>query len=170
MAPPFAASLNPITANSFVGVMGGPGFAVGPQGITGVLTADVTLSSAQLLALLTTPVTIVPAPGVTGWTICPLLAVIRLIGGGAAYTDVGGAVSFNCGSDSWALAANTIFLTTVSPNRAIQKFIFPNVLDTAANPPSDDNAALTISKVTNNFAAGTGTCHITCWYVIDQSL
>ncbi|MBA0085893.1 MAG: hypothetical protein HRJ53_12920 [Acidobacteria bacterium Pan2503] len=170
MPTPFQQPANPLTANAFTGVLGGPSFAVGSQPCVGVQIADVTLSSAQILALLSTPVTIIPAPGVTGWTIVPLMAIIRLIGGGAAYTDVGGAVSFNSGSASWALAANTIFLTTVSPNRAIQKFPFPNVLDTAANPPTDDNAALTISKITNNFAAGTGTCHITVYYVIDASL
>ena len=170
MAPPFVLPANPATWNTLVGGQGGPSFATGPQPCAGLQVADVTLSSAQILALLTTPVTLVNAPGVAGFMICPYFAIMRLVGGGAAYTDAGGAVSFNIGSSSSALAANTIFLVTVSPNRAIQRYYFLNALDTAGNPPTDDNAALTISKITNNFAAGTGTCHITVYYTIEPSV
>lgn len=171
MAPPFVvAPPNPITGNTLQGGQFGPAYAIGPQACTGLQVVDITLSSAQLLALLSTPVTIVPAPGLTGWTINPLEAIIRLLGGSAAYTDVGGAVSFVIGSASFALASNAIFLVTVSPNRAIQRFFMPTATDTAANPPTDDNAAMTISKVTNNLAAGTGTCHITTYYTTDVSL
>jgi len=171
MAPPFVVSpANPITANTLVAGQWGPSYAVGPSPCAGLQVADVTLSSAQLLALLSTPVTLVPAPGVTGFMINPVGIIIRLIGGGAAYTDVGGAVQFNIGSASFALASNAIFLTTVSPNRAIQRiWNYSVATDTAGNPPTDDNAPLTISKVTNNFAAGTGTCHITVYYTIEPS-
>jgi len=124
-----------------------------------------TLSSAQILALQTTPVTLVAAPGV-GFTIVPTRIVIKFFGGGIAYTDAGGAVSFANGSMSAALAANAIFLVTVSPNRRIQVFPWPGATDTAANPPSDDNAALTIQKATNQFAAGNGTATILVWYYI----
>lgn len=121
------------------------------------------LSSANILALQTTPITLVPAPGV-GFTIIPILIVIKLFGGGAAYTDAGGAVSFANGSMSASLASNAIFLVTTSPNRRIQAFPWPGATDTAGNPPSDDNAALTIQKATNNFAAGTGTATILVWF------
>ena len=169
MAPPFVVSpQNPITGNTSIGTYFGPSFAVGPGPCAGLQVADVTLSSAQLLALLGTPVTLVPAPGV-GFMINPLLAIIRLLGGGAAYTDAGGAVSFSAGSASFALASNAIFLTTVSPNRAIQRFFMPSATDTAGNPPTDDNAALTISKATNNLAAGTGTCHVTVYFTIEPT-
>ena len=105
-----------------------------------------TLSSAQLLALLGTPITLVPAPGV-GFSVVPTMIVIKFFGGGAAYTDAGGAVTFSNGSMSATLGTNAIFLVTISPNRRIQTFPWPGATDTAGNPPSDDNAALTISKV-----------------------
>jgi hypothetical protein len=130
----------------------------------------VTLSSAQLLALLGTPVNIVNAPGLAGWMINPAQFIMRLLGGSVAYTDVGGAVSFAIGSASQALANNNIFLTTVSPNRAIQRISGFAGTDTAANPPTDDNAPLTISKITNNLAAGNGTMHITCYYTVEPSV
>jgi hypothetical protein len=125
----------------------------------------VTLTSANILALMTTPITLVAAPGV-GFTIIPTMIVIKFYGGTVAYTDAGGAVTFSNGSMSGALASNAIFLVTVSPNRRIQSFPWPGATDTAGNPPSDDNAALTISKITNNFAAGNGTAAILVWYYV----
>ena len=125
----------------------------------------VTLSSTQILALMTTPVTLIAAPGV-GFTIVPLYIHIVFFGGSAAYTDAGGAVSFSIGSASVALASNGIFLVTTSPNRAIQRISGFSATDTAGNPPSDDNAPLNISKATNNFAAGTGTAKITIQYLV----
>lgn len=170
MAPPFAPAVNPATWNTLVGGQGGPSFATGPQPCIGLQVVDVTLTSAQILALQTTPVTIVPAPGVAGWTINPAFIMMRLLAGSAAYTDAGGAVSFAVGSASQALAANTIFLTTTAPNRAIQRVWGFSASDTAGNPPTDDNAALTITKATNNFAAGNGTMHITVYFTVEPSL
>jgi hypothetical protein len=121
------------------------------------------LSSANILALQATPITLVAAPGV-GFSIVPTMIVIKFFGGGAAYTDAGGAVQFSAGSMIAALATNAIFLVTTSPNRRLQTFPWPGATDTAGNPPSDDNAALVISKLTNNFAAGTGTATILVWF------
>lgn len=126
------------------------------------------LSSAQILALQTTPVTLVPAPGV-GFTIVPTMIVIKFYGGSIAYTDAGGAVTFSNGSMSATLASNALFLVTTTPNRRIQTFPWPGATDTAGNPPSDDNAAFQISKVTNNFAAGNGTAAVLTWYYIVPS-
>jgi hypothetical protein len=125
----------------------------------------VVLSSAQILALLGTPVQLVPAQGV-GFSIIPTMIVIKFFGGGVAYTDAGGAVQFTNGSMSVALGSNAIFLVTVSPNRRLQSFPWPGATDTAGNPPSDDNAALFISKLTNNFAAGNGTATVLVWYYV----
>jgi len=127
---------------------------------------DVVLSSAQILALLGTPVTLIAAPG-PGLMICPETIFIRLIGG-TQYTDVGGAVSFAVGSMSAALVANTIFTGPTAGQRSQQIFAF-NGTSTAANPPTNENAAMTISKVTNNFAAGTGTAHITVFYTVETT-
>lgn len=126
---------------------------------------SVALSSANILALQTTPITLVAAPGV-GFSIVPILIVVKFFGGSVAYTDAGGAVTFSIGSMSAALVSNAIFLVTTSPNRRIQTFPWPGATDTAGNPPTDDNAALTISKVTNNFAAGNGTATVLVWYYV----
>lgn len=122
-----------------------------------------TLSSAQILALLGTPVTVVAAPGV-GFTIMPIAMVIKFFGGTVAYTDAGGAVQFSNGSQVYPMGSNAIFLVTTSPNRRIQFLTGLNSTDTAGNPPSDDNAPLQISKLTNNFAAGNGTATVLVWY------
>lgn len=176
MAPPFAPPLAPVLNPNFVGGQVGPDFATGPQGCVGLQVADIFLTSAQLLAIQTGAITLVPAPGLTGWFIKPEKIVIRYIGGSAAYTDVGGAISFNVGGQTVALASNAIFLVTVAPNRRIQVVDFyaaaagTGITGTAANPPTEDNAPLTISKATNNLAAGNGTAHITVYYTIEPSL
>ena len=176
MAPPFAPVVNPILNPTYVGGQVGPASAQGPQGCVGLQVADITLTSAQILAIQTGAITLIPAPGVTGFYINVFKIVMRLIGGSVAYTDAGGAVSFACGGLSVALSANTIFLVTVSPNRRTQivdwaaAAVGVGVLGTAANPPTEDNAPFTISKATNNFAAGNGTMHLTLYYTVEQSL
>ena len=177
MAPIFAPTQppNPITGNQFQGNQGGPAFASGPQGCFGKQVVDITLTSAQILLLQTTPVVLIPAPGVGFWLNVETI-IMRLIGGSVAYTDVGGAVSFGAGTLTMALSANAIFLVTVSPNTRKQIVMFPaaavgaGVLDTAANPPTDDNAAFQISKITNQFAAGNGTMHITVYFTTEPTL
>lgn len=177
MAPTVTAPAAPFDAQSFFStsqVVGTGGqqnqFTVIPW-----LRSDVTLTSAQILALLGTPITLVAAPGV-GFFIMPQFVIMRYIGGTVAYTDAGGAVSIGAGTMTVALAANTIFLTTVSPNTRKQVLPYTSavlgtgVTDTAANPPTSDNAAVTISKVTNNFAAGNGTMHVTVYYTIETTV
>jgi hypothetical protein len=127
-------------------------------------TATTPLTSANLLNLLTIPITLVAAPGV-GFSIVPITIYIKLFAGAAAYTDAGGNISFTIGTMTTVLA-NTIFLTTTSPNKRLQVFPWPGLIDTAGNPPTDDNAPLTISKVTNNLAAGNGTATIIVQYLI----
>lgn len=131
------------------------------------IRVDINLTSAQILALQTTAVTLVAAPG-AGLMIVPLYILIRVSGVTAAYTDVGGAVSFSIGTMSTALAANTIFTGPTNGQRSQQTIAFAGT-STAANPPTNENAALTISKATNNFAAGSGTAHITVYYTVETT-
>ena len=164
----FTITLNNQSANQFLA--GPTSGAAAPPTFRSLTAADIpqtvtALSSANILALDGTPITLVPAPGV-GFRIVPLVIQIVFFGGSVAYTDAGGAVSISAGSMSQALATNGIFLVTVSPNKAIQQIGSFSASDTAGNPPSDDNAALVISKITNNFAAGTGTAKITVQYLI----
>ncbi|SRR6266568_2741875 len=168
-SPGIGAPVNPVLASGVdLSGQAGPVFAQGAQGAFGLQSAEVSLTSAQLLALLGTPVQIVPAPA-AGFRIVPLYFKIIYTGGSVAYTDAGGAVSFSVGTMSYPLASNAIFLVTVSPNRRSQDFVSPGATDTAANPPTDDGAALNISKATNNLAAGNGTAKVTCYYVIEPT-
>ncbi len=129
--------------------------------------ADVTLSSAQILALFTGAITLVAAPG-PGLMLCPETIVMRMIGG-TAYTDGGGgAVSFQVGSMTFALTANTIFTASTAGQRSQQIVAFAGT-STAANPPTNENAPLQIVKATGNFAAGTGTMHLTIFYSIETT-
>jgi hypothetical protein len=171
-ASPNPGGSTPITGNTFAGGAAGPAvtpaFATGLQGCFGMQYVDVVLSSAQILALLGTPVTLVPAPG-AGFSIVPVSAKVIVFGGSAAYTDVGGAVQFVVGGRVYALASNAVFLTVATPNRQVLQTALTGVVGAAGNPPSDDNAALQINKITNNFAAGTGTAKITIYYTIEPT-
>ena len=178
MAPPFAPALTPMLNPNFIGGQAGPDFAVGPQGSVGLQVGDVTLSSAQCLALFTTAVTIVPAPGITGWMIVPRTLILRMLAGAAAYVDGGGgAISFTVGANiSAALANNNIILVTTAPNRRTQMLDFlasaagAGITGTAGNPPTEDNAPLNIGKATANPTTGNGTLHITAYYTVEPSL
>lgn len=171
-APTNPGGSTPITGNTFAGGAAGPAvtpaLAQGLQGCFGLQYVDVVLSSVNILALLGTPITLVPAPGV-GFTNVPLAVKIIVSGGGVPYTDAGGAVQLVVGGRIYALASNAVFLTVTSPNRQILQTALTGAVGAAGNPPSDDNAALTITKITNNFAAGTGTAKLTVYYVIEPS-
>ena len=132
-----------------------------------VQRADITLTSAQILAMQTGAITLIPAPG-AGLMIVPLSILIRMLGG-TQYTDAGGAVSFSVGTMTTPLAANTIFTGPNGATQRSQQTIMFAGTSTAAAPPTNENAALTISKITNNFAAGTGTCHITVYYTVETT-
>jgi hypothetical protein len=147
----------------------GPVFAQGGMGCFGLQAVDVLLSSAQLLALLGTPITLVPAPA-AGFRNILVGAKILFTGGGVAYTDAGGAVQFKIGATAlFALASNAIFLVTVAPNRRLQFFLNTGETDTAGNPPDSDGQAITLAKITNNFAAGTGTAKVTVYYFVEPT-
>lgn len=135
------------------------------QPAVGLNRKVVLLSSAQILALFTTPVTLVPAPGV-GFMIIPESLKIDMQAGSVAYADGGGgAVSFTEGSLTQALASNGIF-TITALFRGHQTLQLAGT-DTAAATPTDENAALTIAKATANFTAGNGTALVTVYYFIE---
>lgn len=152
----------------------GPVFAQGAQGSFGLQGVDIVLSSAQILALQTGAINLIPGPA-AGFHIVPLYIKMILLAGSAAYTDAGGAVSFAVGSQTVALASNAIFLVTTSPNRRIQNVLWAaaaagtGVTGTAGNPPTEDGAALQISKATNNFAAGNGTMKLSVYFTVEPT-
>jgi hypothetical protein len=134
----------------------------------GYNVAKVTLTSAQILALETTSVTLLPAPGLGLW-LAPSRILINMAAGSVAYVDGGGgAVSFTCGSLTAALAANTVFLAAATDTNH-QIFDFA-ALATAAAPATDENAALVITKATANFTAGNGIASIIVEFTIQDSI
>lgn len=136
---------------------------------TDIRRASLSLSSAQILALNGTPLTLVPAPGV-GFRIVPHLCIVNFLGGSIAYTNGGGGVpELLCGSAAYPFTDAAIFLVTVSPNRRTMSMGFAEVLDTAANPPTSDNAPLQFSKATAEFVAGNGTGFVTAYYTIEPT-
>lgn len=142
---------------------------VGGSGAFGLQAVDVVLSSAQILALLGTPITLVPAPN-PGFTVAPKFVKIILFQGSAAYTDVGGAVQVIVGGRVYALASNAVFTQAgASPNRQILHTALTGVVGASGNPPSDDGVACQINKITNNFAAGNGTAKVTLYYVVEPT-
>lgn len=128
---------------------------------------DIVLTSAQILALQSTPVTLIAAPG-AGLMLVPETIILRMLGG-TQYTDAGGAVSFSVGTMSTALAANTIVTGPNGATQRSQQILAFVGTSTAAAPPTNENAALTIQKATNNFAAGTGTLHITIFFTVETT-
>jgi len=128
------------------------------------------LTSADILALLGTPVTLVPAPGV-GFQIVPLAVIVKFFGGSVAYTNAGGAVNVKVGA-TMLQALTEQFITTVAPNRSIGVIGFAGAAElqsSAANPPDTDNAPMTMNKITNNYAAGNGTARVTVIYMIEPT-
>jgi hypothetical protein len=128
---------------------------------------DIILTAAQMITLNTGAITLVAAPGL-GLMICPETIIIRQLCVTTALSDGGGgAVSFAVGTMSAALAANTVFTQPTNGQRAQQVFDF-SATSTAANPPTNENAPLTITKATGNFTGGgTSTTHITIFYTIE---
>jgi len=68
-----------------------------------------------------------------------------------------------------ALAANTIFTGPAAGQQSQQWLQFAGT-STAANPSTNVNAAMTISKATANFTTGAGTAHITVYYTIEPAV
>src|SRR6267142_3600686 len=172
-APPNPGGSVPITGNTFTAGATGPAVtpanAQGLQGAFGLQYVDVLVSSAQILTLLGTPVTLVPAPGV-GFAIQPVAVKCIFFGGSIAYTNAGGAVNVKVGA-TMLQALTEQFITTVSPNRTVGVIAFAGteLQSSAANPPDTDNAALTLNKITNNYAAGNGTAKFTVYYTIEPT-
>ena len=143
-------------------------FASGPAGAKlpiGMGRAVLNLTSAQILALQTTGIQLVAAPG-AGKMIVPILAIQNFVGGSIAYTNAGGAVQVQVGSRVKSLTEAAI--TTVSPNSTHTTDDCTGA-STAANPPTDENAAMVLKKITNNYAAGNGTMSVVVYYTIEDT-
>jgi len=121
-----------------------------------IQTAVVTLTSAQILTLNTTPVVIVPAPG-AGLTIIGDYMVLKYLNGGTNYAG-GGAFSMQYSGGA------TLFATL--PASTITGASATATAPTTGAVTGSINTAVTITNATGNFTTGNGTIVILMSYVI----
>jgi hypothetical protein len=124
-----------------------------------IASAVVTLTSAQIKALQTTAQTLIAAPP-AGFAIDLLSFVAELLYGSVTYTDAGGAVNVIEGSGN-ALVTGTELASVITNGSSLVKSLLltDNVTLTSAT-------AVTLTKATNNYAAGNGTLKLTLLYAI----
>lgn len=127
-----------------------------------ILSASVTLTSAQVLAIFTTPVTVVPAPG-AGLAIVPIIAIYDYVAGTTPYTDGGGSLRINVGN-VFGLAQLTTasFWTAASSRVSSVNAAIASVVQTT----NLANGALTVSSSTANPTLGNGTVAVTVAYMV----
>ena len=122
--------------------------------------ASVTLSSAQLLAIFTTPVTIVPALG-AGIVAVPVVATFNYHNGGTAYTDGGGLLLV-----AWPGAQSGVSVTTAGFWDQTQSTFADGSANRAAIPIATvANQAIVARQSVANPTLGNGTVAITVSYV-----
>lgn len=134
---------------------------VSPAGAFPVASATVTLTSAQVLAIFTTPVTIVPAPG-SGLALVPVAWLSNYTYGGTAYTDGGGNFQLQAGTSvlgSFATAAG--FWTASASEMKLLSNFTPNLTVT-----NWANKAVTVQQSTGNPTLGNGTVTVTVAYMV----
>jgi hypothetical protein len=118
---------------------------------------DIIITNAQLLALFTTPITIVPAPGV-GKALVFEGAALWYVYGSAAFT-VGSASYFaikptNASGTAWGGVAPTGFVDQTSSQ---VRFMRPyNAASGESGVTPVDNAPLVLHQLTANLTGGTG--------------
>lgn len=133
-----------------------------PSGGGAIQTVTVTLTSAQVLALHTTPVTVVQAPG-AGLAIVPVSAMFNYQFGGTAYTDGGGNITLaGNGTGNYASFASAGFWdqgsSKVKPFTALTN---PAVVSLAAV-----ESAIQVGQNTANPTLGNGLLAVTVAYYV----
>ncbi len=129
---------------------------------------QVSLTAAQIIAMYTTPVVLVAAPG-SGKTIAVVKAIVRLTGTATQFTG-GGATIIQYHSTANGAGTNacdsTIAGASIDAATGLVTFVRNGaVLSDTTNALS--NKALYISNDTAVFAAGTGTAVVDIWYAVN---
>jgi hypothetical protein len=129
--------------------------------IDGVRSATVTLSSAQLLALHTTPVTLVAAPGAGKWVRVHTIDW-GYVYGTAQYTASGSEfVAMGYGPNYWA---DGIDIQTPTADRLHPRDGFYN----SFAPAAVENLPVTATVDSTSFTDGDGTLTVTVWYTVQD--
>lgn len=129
-----------------------------------VRTSVVTLTNAQILALFTTPIAVVPAQG-AGTLINVIDAVFENANTGVAYA-AGGALQLSYGAGVTNPATATVaatFLTSPTVKQVIKTV--GALASTAASAVV--NTAVNVTNATANFTTGTGTVRVIVHYTVD---
>lgn len=128
--------------------------------VIGVHNTVVTLTAAQLIAMGTTPVALLPAPG-AGKTIVVKRVMVRMTRTATAFTS-GGAISFQYHTGPIAVT-NTVPAAVVT-GAAGTVDVVRGGIDAA---PTAQNDSIEITNATAPFATGTGTAKVFIWYSVE---
>lgn len=123
--------------------------------------AQATLTSAQILAMFTTPVQILAAPG-AGSLIIPDFLVAELKFNTIAYA-AGGAISLTFGASGPAVHTTAMPAALVTAAQS-ELFQSPAAVTTQQTAASMVNQGIFISAATQNFTTGNGTLFLTFGY------
>jgi len=132
-----------------------------------LIAPTVTLTAAQVNAMYTTPVLIIPAQG-AGLTTVPISCIFNAVFGSAAFTG-GGNIFLTYGATSQASpqassAVSPILLTSFSANQMAAGTATHAATPSAITPPVQ-NSGLYLTNATAVFAVGTGSSlSVNCLY------
>lgn len=136
------------------------------SGLVSIQTAEVTIPSAQVLTLNSTPVTLVPAQG-ANTIIVPMQIIGSLDYGTTPYATNGNIQIFNGGTYNVANVADDVFLFGSVPNRNVYIFL-DNFNMIATDTQFVANSPLTITVETGNPTAGDSDVRIFLTYMVIQ--
>lgn len=124
--------------------------------------ATVNVSAAQIIAMFTTPVTIVAAPG-AGKAIIVSKILFQMTRTATAFTG-GGALEFDYHGSTIAHTGTVASTVVTTAGAAVVNVVLGNASATGVVVPA--NLGIDLTNVTAVFAAGTGTAKVQIWYSI----
>lgn len=143
----------------------------GPGGISGgTQVIDVVVTTAQILALNTTPVTLIAAPP-TGFFIAPDQVFIRYNFGGVAFAGAVGALQILIGTTVMAPVPVTFSTANIGAAASSIEELALITPTGGAAPATTTLAAqaMTLKLSSANATTGTGTLHLTIYYNIEPT-
>jgi len=158
----------PIVAPQFQGQFKGDGSLltnVGSSALNPLVqqVAQVSLTAANLIAMYTTPVNILPAPG-AGKVLIIDAITFQFKHGSSQFTG-GGAVSFVFHGTAVTPHTGTVAAGVVQAASDDVQYLGPNT-SAAVDLQTAINLGLDIKNATAAFAAGNGTAIVTVWYSV----